>query len=352
MENKDRVSGFDIAAAFIGTVIGAGFVSGQELMQFFVRNGYKGLWGCVLVGFLFAFLSVIVMMRAKQLDTPSFDEVIIPSGIYLRLIANLLVCFFAFGTFVVMLAGMGALLGELWGLPASLGNFIMAATVVAVALCGRKGMLGSLNLLVPLMIVVAVITGVEGVISGTPVDHTLDQIKGSITSNWAVSALLFVSYNLSTALAVLAPLGQQARSVKSILIGAITGSVVLGGLATLLCTAMLWHYDHVNDSSMPMLKIALLHGKEISMLYILVIFSGIFTTAIGILFALSERFAQYPISLLQNKRFVYLMITVAGLIFSKAGFRSLVSTVYPLCGYLGFFIMFFVIYSSMSTKSG
>lgn len=348
MGKKNTVGGFDIAAAFIGTVIGAGFVSGQELMQFFVRNGYKGIWGCAFVGFLFAYLSVLVMLRAKQLNTPSFDAVVIPPVKALRLIANILVCFFAFGTFVVMLAGMGALINEVWGLPATLGNFMMAAAVIAVALSGRGGMLGSLNLLVPMMIVVSLFTGVEGILSGTPIDPpAMEQLNASITGNWAVSALLFVSYNMSTALAVLAPLGQQSRSKKSIWGGGIVGGLVLGGLATLLCTAMLWHYPVVFSSDMPMLHIARLQGKEISVLYILVLLAGIFTTAVGILFALAERFAQYKIKLLQNERTVYLLITAVGLICSKAGFRMLVTTVYPLCGYFGLFIIFFVVYSSI-----
>ena len=34
--------------AFIGVVVGAGFASGQEAMQFFVAFGKWGLWGIAL----------------------------------------------------------------------------------------------------------------------------------------------------------------------------------------------------------------------------------------------------------------------------------------------------------------
>lgn len=44
---------WQVAAAYVGTMIGAGFASGQELMQFFVRFGIKGIWGALVTGFFF-----------------------------------------------------------------------------------------------------------------------------------------------------------------------------------------------------------------------------------------------------------------------------------------------------------
>ena len=38
-----------ISMAFIGVVVGAGFASGQEAMQFFVAFGKWGLWGLSLI---------------------------------------------------------------------------------------------------------------------------------------------------------------------------------------------------------------------------------------------------------------------------------------------------------------
>jgi len=43
MENS-RVSTFKVAATYIGTVVGAGFASGQEMLQFFAVFGLKGFW--------------------------------------------------------------------------------------------------------------------------------------------------------------------------------------------------------------------------------------------------------------------------------------------------------------------
>jgi uncharacterized membrane protein YkvI len=45
-----------ISTAYIGAVIGAGFASGQEIMQFFILHDGKGLTGAVLATLLFSYL--------------------------------------------------------------------------------------------------------------------------------------------------------------------------------------------------------------------------------------------------------------------------------------------------------
>jgi hypothetical protein len=47
MESKP-FSVFQIASAYIGTVVGAGFASGQEVLLFFATCGYEGLWGILV----------------------------------------------------------------------------------------------------------------------------------------------------------------------------------------------------------------------------------------------------------------------------------------------------------------
>ena len=47
MQNT-KMSAFSIAMALVGTLIGAGYASGQELMQFFGAFGAKGIIGIVI----------------------------------------------------------------------------------------------------------------------------------------------------------------------------------------------------------------------------------------------------------------------------------------------------------------
>ena len=64
-----NMKAFSIAMAFAGTIIGAGFASGQELMQFFGNFGMMGILGSVVAVLFFAGYAYVVMKLAKEKET-------------------------------------------------------------------------------------------------------------------------------------------------------------------------------------------------------------------------------------------------------------------------------------------
>ena len=58
---------FQMGGAFIGVIVGAGFASGQEVLQFFTSFGMLGILGTVIATALFAFLG----MNLMQLGSPA-----------------------------------------------------------------------------------------------------------------------------------------------------------------------------------------------------------------------------------------------------------------------------------------
>ena len=55
------VSTLKVAAAYIGTVVGAGFATGQEILQFFNRFGVMGLVGIVIATIMFVVFGYLIM---------------------------------------------------------------------------------------------------------------------------------------------------------------------------------------------------------------------------------------------------------------------------------------------------
>lgn len=49
---------FQIASAYMSVIVGGGFASGQEVLQFFTNFGWMGVAGTVISGVLFAFLGM------------------------------------------------------------------------------------------------------------------------------------------------------------------------------------------------------------------------------------------------------------------------------------------------------
>ena len=52
---------FQIAAVFIGTIVGAGLASGQEISQFFTTYGYKSFLGIFICGFIYIAISSMII---------------------------------------------------------------------------------------------------------------------------------------------------------------------------------------------------------------------------------------------------------------------------------------------------
>ena len=75
----------------------------------------------------------------------------------------------------------------------------------------------------------------------------------------------------------------------------------------------------------------------------------VYSTAVGMFFAFSARFAK-P----ESKRFkAFSTVSVCiGLGLSMGGFSKLVGTVYPLLGYVGFALILAIAYSWIRSRSG
>ncbi|MEW6065637.1 MAG: hypothetical protein AB1538_10810, partial [Bacillota bacterium] len=65
-----------LVATYVGAVIGAGFASGQEILQFFILFGYQGLLGVLVATVLFAYLGAVVLYLSVKLRSGSYQELL------------------------------------------------------------------------------------------------------------------------------------------------------------------------------------------------------------------------------------------------------------------------------------
>lgn len=62
-----------VAATYIGTVVGAGFATGKEIVQFFTQYGSMGLFGILISGLFFIWLGSKMMLIAQSIDATSYQ---------------------------------------------------------------------------------------------------------------------------------------------------------------------------------------------------------------------------------------------------------------------------------------
>lgn len=332
---KRKISPLQIAVTFTGSFLGAGFLSGQELLQFFGQFGAWGLAGMVLAIAAFVIFSLLVLDIARRTGRQGFDRVIVPGEHpLLRWVISAAFLLLLFGCMMGMVAGAGALLEQLFGLPALVGDALFTALVLLAAIAGAAGLVTSFSVVVPLLVGAALVIGILSAAflpsEGLP---ALPFTSGNpLLSNWLCSALSFISYNMMAAIAILVPLAREMEDV-SIRRGLKLGACLLTVIFLSILLPMILFRSLAAEAELPMLALAHRISPVLGVIYALLLLCGMFTAALSSLFGITARIEA------RRGRSVPLPVTAAlctaafaGSIF---GFKNVVSYVYPICGYLG-----------------
>ena len=107
-----------IGFAYVGVVLGAGFSTGQEMLQFFTNYGTMSYWAVILSGLVIMFIGRQASKLGNRLDAESHLEPINEMfGERLGKIIDYILIFFLYGVMVIMLAGAGSAFYESFGIP-------------------------------------------------------------------------------------------------------------------------------------------------------------------------------------------------------------------------------------------
>lgn len=338
MSKKQNVSALRVAGTYIGTVVGAGFASGQEVLQFFVFFGNAGFFGLIVVTVFFILFGYMVMDLGSRIHAESHMDIVhATSGKMLGTFSDLLITIFLFGTLSAMFAGSGALMSQQFGLHPLLGGFLMAGLTILTVLSGFDGIVNAISLVVPFLLVTAIGVGIA-CLSVAPDKIPVKSVAPNIgfLRNWLWSAILYTSYNTVTSFGILGPLGARAKDRKAIVTGAVLGGVGLGLGACALFFALRHHFPASASLEVPMLYIAGKISPFVQILYGIVLLAEIYTTAVSDLYGFSARLSQFG---LMDVRFLVIVSALCAFLLSLLGFSNLVRYFYPAMGYAGIIML-------------
>ena len=138
---KRKESALRLGFTFAGCYLGAGYVSGQELWQFFGCFGWQGIAGLLLAVALSFFFGVLLLRLVQHTGCDQTDALVIRRPIpLLRDAVGLLQLFFLFGILVIMAAGVGALFAQILGASALWCSAAFCLLVSLLSLTGTSGM--------------------------------------------------------------------------------------------------------------------------------------------------------------------------------------------------------------------
>ncbi|WP_226668477.1 hypothetical protein [Metabacillus litoralis] len=326
---KSWFSSLQVAAVYVGTVVGAGFATGREIVEFFTKYGIYGLAGILVVGLLFIFIGTKMLILSKRINATSYQELMIfLFGKKFGGFINGFMLVILLGLTSIMLSGAGAIFNEQLGLSVRIGVIITILLTICVMFFGVRGLYGVNLIVVPMLILFSVMLAIQSF----SIEPFLTSFDGTSSSsiNWILAAFSYAAFNLTMASAVLAPLANEINDEKVLKRGGIIGGIFL--TLILICSHIaLSTLPNLLQYDIPMAEVMKTALYSFHFIYIAVIYGEVFTSVIGNLFGLEKQILSY----IKVPRMVIIcaILCVAAFI-SKIGYSSLISSLYPIFGYL------------------
>ena len=333
------------AGGFVAWVIGSGFATGQEVLQFFTSYGFASYSIILinLVGFLLIGTSLLTNGYQHR-DDENFEQFQHFCGKKLGTFYSWLIPITLLPVMSVLISGAGATLNEYYGINHYVGALIMAVAILIAYFIGFNRLVKVLSFVGPSIIAFCLIIGLITLIKDF--DH-FDQVvnyepllaKSQSSAHWMISAILYISYNFLCGSVYYTQLGKTTTSLKEARIGAIVGALLLIAAITVINTAILLNGGETAALAIPNLflakKISWVFGAVFSVFLVM----GIFSACSAMMWTVCSKFSTG-----NQKKDNYIAFAVAGGTFFLGlfSFGELISIIYPVLGYFGLVYIFCV----------
>lgn len=188
--------------------------------------------------------------------------------------------------------------------------------------------------MVPFLITAVLGVGLYLLVSAPP-DLSWSSPASATLPRWYLSGLAYVSYNLTLAVPLLAPMG-TLTGPRSLIKGALLGALGLGISALVILLTIIAGVPEVSGYEIPMLAVAGRVSPAVRLIYTLVLVAEVYTTAIGSLYGFVSRLAPGRSPWFKP---VTVLVMVGSFIAGHLGFSQIVATLYPAIGIAGFIFL-------------
>ncbi|OFW77222.1 MAG: hypothetical protein A2201_06145 [Alicyclobacillus sp. RIFOXYA1_FULL_53_8] len=332
MTRREFWQGCQVGATYIGTVVGAGFASGQEIYQFFGRYGNWGYAGVLLSLTLFYYLGLRLLTLGHRLRAQSYREMNeFLFGAKVGRIVDFALLIMLFGVIVAMLAGAGELFKERLHLSFQIGVLITAIVTYFTVIRGMSGVLRANLVIVPVMVTFVMLTFVQALLHHGWATAWQNGYRLAPAHPVAagLSALVYVAFNVGLATGVLVPLGHSIPSPAALRFGAKIGAVGLGGMLLAVVFTLFSYSPAALQFSLPMAYVATKLGTHLQWGFVLVLWAEIFSTLVGNVYALGTQWTSTSVFAHRLYPAMLLAVAYAG---SQIGFAPMVKYAYTVFG--------------------
>jgi uncharacterized membrane protein YkvI len=335
---------FQVAAVFIGTIVGAGLASGQEIAQFFTVYGISSFVGIILCAFIYIVVGTYIIKVSIKFNFKSYSELIqcICPGFIGKAI-NFLTGLFLISSSSVILAGSGALIHQYFGISNWYGIILMISASLPVILRNTKGLIEINSFIVPALIIIIVLIFILYIMfSGNVSFNYLNNIN-PVKKNWLLSSIIYGCFNLLCCTGVLVPLSSEIKNSKTLVVGLAAGALGLTILSLVINLLLMLNIPYIFHYEIPMLYISNRFGTIMQIILLCIIWLEMFSTEVSNVFSIS-RALENTTGLSYKLCSVIVLLTAIPI--SQIGFKNLILLLYPGFAVISFiFIIQCIIFS-------
>lgn len=326
---------------FKGVVIGGGYATGRELIEFFFASGPGGaLLGVLLamaVWSLVCAVSFVFAHRFSAYDYRTFFQELLGPLWWLFELAYVALIILVIA---VLAAAAGATGTALFAISEWIGTAALMAIIVGVCTFGSEGvarMFKYSSLFLYLVYALFLLFALTSF--GDRIAARLEAPE--IAGNWVFGGISYASYNVIAVVAALPFLERQLSRRDALVSGLLAGPMaMLPGL--LFVVSMLAFYPAINDEALPSnYLLAQMDRPWFTLAFNLMIFVALLETGIGGINAITERVAAAYESRRASElpRWAYFAITLAivlgsGIAAARVGLIDLIASGYGSFAYV------------------
>lgn len=336
-------------------VVGAGFASGQEIMQFFATLGFWKSIGSGLVAMvLVSWFSLTIMEDGRKLQLE--DENTIFAHYCGKIIGKFFEYFVPVLMFLVasmMISAAGATVSEHFGVNPNVGRIFMAIVTLITVLLGLKKLVHIVGYIAPVIIIFTMFVGISGFLKNTggitESVQVIEDLEISGTySNWIISGIMYAAFLVVGLVPYIAGIGKQANNKKETTLGGLFAGILFLAGVIILGTGMIANIGAVYDKEIPALALASQNSTLISSIFAIFLILAIYTTAVPMLWTAINKVVRDENS---NKyKIVAVVLTIFAFIGGHLPFSTMVGIVYPATGYMGLLIFVGMLYTRFIKK--
>lgn len=334
--------------AIVAYLIGSGFATGQESMQYFSSFGAWGAAGALVITLaMYCYFTATALRDGRNLRLRSTEKIFeYYCGRIIGRFFGIFTPAFLFCMYAVMLSGAGAALAEQLGWSRQIGIVLMAAATLGTVVLGLDGLVSVLSKLGPVIVILAIAVGVIGIVTNpggiAESGDVLDRVEVlRAAPNWWISGFIFPALGILMLVPFLAGIGRSARNDEEARVSGIAGALTFVGACGIVAFGILANIEQVHDKQIPMLWIANRVFSGSGLIFTVIIFAGIYTTAVPLLWVAINRIASDDRS--RRARLLALVGTVIAVLLAQVPFADLVNLLYPIAGYLTILLMLCII---------